>query len=92
MPETRLLDTILQKKLGITGHIMQDQSNLSNTLITGMVFRKGKGDSKDRYSQDSIEVCGFGSFNEVTRMTEDRIGWRKLVKGATVNRTQPNHP
>ena len=44
--ETRLLDKILQKKLGSTGNIIWDKSNLSNTLITGIVFGKRRGSPK----------------------------------------------
>ena len=39
-----------------------------------------------------IKACGVGGFDEVARMVEDRVCWRKLVKGATGDRTRPNCP
>ena len=63
---------------------------MSNILIKGMILGKGRGHLKARYSEGIIKALGVGSFKEVARMAEDRACWRKLVKGATADRTRPN--
>ena len=53
-----------------------------------MAFGKGRGRPKPRFPENIINPVELEASEKVARIVEDRVCWRKLVKGATADRTQ----
>ena len=88
-PDLRLLDSILQRKLGLVGHILRQENGIDRALLLGSVYGpRGRGRPKTRFTEDIVKVCG--GVCVALEMARDRDRWRKLVKAATADRTRPN--
>ena len=47
-PGLRLLDSILQRKLGLVGHILREENGIDRTLLLGSVYgSRGTGSAED---------------------------------------------
>ena len=81
-PETRLLTSILQRKLIFVGHIIRDEESVNKTLVLDTVYgTRGRGRPKTRYSDEIVKVCG--SMQEANQLAKDRGGWGRLMKGVS---------
>ena len=88
-PDSRFLDSILQRKLAFVGHIVREENGFDRTILLGMVYgTRGRGRPKTRFADDIVKVCG--RVCAAVDMARNRDMWRKFVKGATADRTRPN--
>ena len=88
-PDSRLLDSILQRKLNLVGQILREESGIDRALLLGSVYGpRGRGQSKTQFIEDVVRVCG--GVCVAVEMARDRDRWRKFVQEATADRTRPN--
>ena len=60
-PDSRLLDSILQRKLSLVGQILREESGIDRALLLGSVYGprgQGPGRPKTRFIEDVVRVCG----------------------------------
>ena len=57
--DLRLVDSILQRKLGLVGHILREENRIDRALLLGSVYGpRGRGRPKTRFTEDIVKVCG----------------------------------
>ena len=56
-PDSRLLDSILQRKPGLVGHISREENGIGRALLLGY-WPRGRSRLKTRYIEDVVKVCG----------------------------------
>ena len=83
-PDSLFLGFILQRKLGMVGHILREENEIDRALLLASVYGpRGMGRPKTRFIEDVVKVCA------AVQMDRDRDMWRKFVKGTTVDHARP---
>ena len=52
-PDLRLLGSILQRKLGLVGHILREENGIDRALLLGLIYGpQGRGQPKTQFIED----------------------------------------